>query len=129
MRKQSSTNSLNERFLAQTCELNTALNIIGGRWKAQLIYEIGRGVNRFSLLKEQLSNISDQVLGRQLRELEEQEIIVKEKLEHLIPVGIVYSLTEQGILLYPVLESLCQWGKIYTSPKPKCPLQMEIIND
>jgi len=84
MRKESSTNSINEQFLFQVCELNSAIAMISGRWKSQIVYSISQGNNRFHLLKKELSNISEQVLGRQLKELETHAIIIKKKFPKLL---------------------------------------------
>lgn len=117
MRKENSTNSVNEQFLFQVCELNSALAMISGCWKSQIVYSISKGSNRFHLLKKELPNISEQVLGRQLKELETHAIIVKRKITGTVPVGIEYVLTNKGKDLAPILESLCQWGKAYEEGK------------
>lgn len=124
MRKENSTNSINEQFLFQVCELNSALSVISGRWKSQIVYCISRGNNRFKLLKKELPNISEQVLGRQLKELETHAIIVKKSIPDTVPPGIKYVLTSKGNDLVPILESLCEWGKVYSEGKEiaVCPL-------
>jgi len=117
MRKENSTNSINERFLSQVCELNSAISMISGRWKSQIVYSISQGNNRFHLLKKELPNISEQVLGRQLKELETHAIIIKEEIPDTVPVGIEYVLTNKGRDLVPILSSLCDWGKSYADGK------------
>lgn len=117
MRKENSTNAINEQFLFQVCELNSGIAIIGGRWKAQIVYSISQGNNRFHLLIKELPNISEQVLGRQLKELEAHAIIIKKGIPDTVPVGIEYVLTSKGLDLVPILESLCNWGKIYADGK------------
>lgn len=87
MRKENSTNVINEQFLFQVCELNSAVAMISGRWKSQIVYSISEGNNRFHLLKKELPNISEQVLGRQLKELETHAILVKKELPETIPSG------------------------------------------
>ena len=117
MRKENSTNTINEQFLFQVCELNSAIAIISGRWKSQIVYSISQGNNRFSLLCKELPNISEQVLGRQLKELETHAIIVKRLIPNTVPVGIEYTLTNKGLDLIPILEALCNWGKAYADGK------------
>lgn len=118
MRKTTSTNAINERFLFQVCELNSALAIISGRWKSQLVYFISQGINRFNLLRKELPNISEQVLSRQLSELETHAILVKKEIPGTVPAGIEYVLTSKGQDLVPILQALCEWGKQYASGKP-----------
>ncbi|QES88326.1 hypothetical protein E0W69_006490 [Rhizosphaericola mali] len=60
MRKETSTNAVNERFLFKICKLNSSLAIIGGRWRAQIIFLISTGYDRFHLLEKELPNISRQ---------------------------------------------------------------------
>ncbi len=124
MRKEKSTNSINEQFLFQVCELNSALSVISGRWKSQIVYSISHGNNRFHLLKKELPNISEQVLGRQLKELETHAIIAKKTIPDTVPVGVKYVLTNKGNDLVPILENLCEWGKVYSEEKEilVCPL-------
>lgn len=110
-------NSINEQFLFQVCELNSAIAMISGRWKSQIVYSISQGNNRFHLLKKELVNISDQVLGRQLKELETHAIIVKKVIPDTVPIGVEYILTNKGVDLIPILESLCDWGKTYADGK------------
>ncbi|GGB82138.1 hypothetical protein GCM10007424_22710 [Flavobacterium suaedae] len=121
MRKEQSTNSINEKFLFGVCELNSAVNIISGRWKSQIVYSISEGNNRFNLLKKELPNISDQVLGRQLKELETHGILIRQNIPDTVPAGIMYVLTQKGIDLVPVLKDLCEWGKRYEGKEIKLP--------
>ena len=117
MRKKQSTNYANERFLSQVCERNSAISMISGRWKAQIVYYIYEGNNRFHLLQKKLPNISETVLARQLKELEKHAILVKMEIRNSTPAGIRYALTNKGIDLVPILESLCEWGKLYAEGK------------
>ncbi|WP_291911952.1 helix-turn-helix domain-containing protein [Chitinophaga sp. CB10] len=117
MRKENSTNAINEQFLFQVCELNSAIAMISGRWKSQIVYSISQGNNRFHLIKKELPNLSEQVLGRQLKELEKHAIIIRKEIPGTIPVGIEYVLTNKGRDLVPILTSLCEWGKTYESGK------------
>lgn len=91
--------------------------MISGRWKSQIVYSISQGNNRFHLLKKELPNISEQVLGRQLKELETHAILVKKEIPETTPTGIEYVLTNKGLDLIPILQSLCQWGKLYADGK------------
>jgi DNA-binding HxlR family transcriptional regulator len=117
MRKTQSTDYANEQYLFQVCERNSAISMISGRWKAQIVYYIYQGNNRFNLLQKKLPNISETVLARQLKELETHAILVKVKIPDTVPAGIKYVLTNKGEDLVPILESLCDWGKLYEGGK------------
>ena len=64
-----------------------------------------------------MPNISEQVLSRQLKELEKHAVILKTEIPDTVPAGIEYILTTKGKDLIPILESLCNWGKIYAKGK------------
>jgi DNA-binding HxlR family transcriptional regulator len=117
MRKKQSANYANEQFLSQVCERNSAINMISGRWKGQIVYYIYQGNNRFHLLQKKLPAISETVLARQLKELEGHAILVKMEASDTTPIGIKYVLTNKGLDLVPILESLCDWGKLYAGGK------------
>jgi DNA-binding HxlR family transcriptional regulator len=117
MRKEQSSNFINEQFLSRICERNSAISIVSGRWKSQIIFYISDGNNRFHLLQQKLPNISETVLARQLKELEAHAILVKREIYSKGPVGIKYVLTNKGVDLLPILDSLCNWGKLYASGK------------
>lgn len=117
MRKENSTNAINEQFLFQVCELNSAIAMISGRWKSQIVYSISQDNNRFHLIRKELPNISEQVLSRQLKELETHAIINKKEIPDTVPFGIEYVLTSEGYDLVPILENLCDWGKTYADGK------------
>ena len=91
--------------------------MISGRWKAQIVYYIYEGSNRFNLLQKKLPKISETVLARQLKELEKHAILVKVEVPDTVPAGIKYVLTNKGLDLVPILESLCDWGKLYADGK------------
>ena len=68
-----------------------------------------KGPIRFGELKKVLSPITQQMLTKQLRELERDQIINR-KVYEVVPPKVEYSLTEMGLSLKPVLNSWCQWG-------------------
>jgi DNA-binding HxlR family transcriptional regulator len=117
MRKKESSNYLNEQFLFQVCERNSAISIVSGRWKSQIVFHISQGNDRFHLLKQKLPNISETVLARELKDLESHAILVKKKISGTTPVGIQYLLTNKGNDLVPILDRLCHWGKEYAEGK------------
>jgi DNA-binding HxlR family transcriptional regulator len=117
MRKKESTDYANEQSLFQLCERNSAISMISGRWKGQIVYFISQGYDRFHLLQQQLPNVSETVLARQLKELESHAILVKRAIPNSVPMGVKYILTNKGVDLVPILDSLCKWGKLYADGK------------
>ena len=68
-----------------------------------------KGPTRFGELKKVLSPITQQMLTKQLRELERDQIINR-KVYEVVPPKVEYSLTEMCLSLKPVLNSWCKWG-------------------
>ena len=92
------------------CDFNHVLKLIGGRWKSYILFSIANGNNRYSLLKADIENISDQVLSRQLKEMEKDGLIIKTEIPNTIPNGILYSFTEMAESLVPHLRNICYWA-------------------
>jgi DNA-binding HxlR family transcriptional regulator len=110
LRKISSTNALNETFLLEKCILNKVLKIIGRRWISEILLLVEKDVCRFSMIKEQLDAISDNVLSQSLSELVRSGLL-KKKIYQQVPIKVEYSLSKTGKSLVNQLHQLCRWGK------------------
>lgn len=86
-----------------------ALKVIGGRWKAVILYHLFSGPKRLSELKRLAPNASQKVLIQQLREMEEHGL-VRRKVFAQVPPRVDYTATPLGLSLEPVIMSLCAWG-------------------
>ncbi|MGH7998818.1 MAG: winged helix-turn-helix transcriptional regulator [Brasilonema sp.] len=92
-----------------TCEVETTLKVIGGRWKVLIIRELMDGIKRFGELQRALDGITQKMLTQQLREMEEDGIIHR-KVYPQIPPKVEYSLTPLGESLQPILFAMHEWG-------------------
>jgi DNA-binding HxlR family transcriptional regulator len=90
------------------CSLVHAMNIIGGKWKPIIIYLLANGSLRFGKLLIFIPNISKKVLTEQLRELEEDGVLIRERFAETPP-RVEYSLSETGKTLLPILRQLSEW--------------------
>jgi len=109
MRKKTSSNFQNEKFLEYNCPFMTTLRFIGKRWKPAVMWKIKEGNTRFKLLKESLPYISDKMLSSTINELEADQIIEK-IIYNEVPLRIEYKLTEFGKDLLPILNCMNDWG-------------------
>jgi DNA-binding HxlR family transcriptional regulator len=94
------------------CSVETALSLIGGRWKGVVLFWLLKGKKRFGELRKILSNCSQRMLTVQLRELEEDGLVTRTVFPE-VPPRVEYELTEFGRTLEPVLISLKEWGDQY----------------
>ena len=95
------------------CFFELALQVMGGKWKPIILYHLGvGGVLRFSELKRGMSDVTDRMLTRQLRELEADGLIHREVFQQ-VPPRVEYSLTPLGLGLFPILGAMRDWGAEY----------------
>jgi DNA-binding HxlR family transcriptional regulator len=92
-----------------TCEVESTIKVIGGRWKVLIIRELISGAKRFGELQRSLHGITQKVLTQQLREMEEDGIVHRE-IYAQIPPKVEYSLTPLGESLKPILYAMHDWA-------------------
>jgi DNA-binding HxlR family transcriptional regulator len=91
-----------------------ALKIIGGRWKAVILYHLFDGPKRLSELRRLSPLVSQKVLVQQLREMEEHRIVHREVFAQ-VPPRVEYTATKLGLSLRPIIAALCEWGRTHAS--------------
>lgn len=104
------------------CPVETTLDLIGGKYKALIIWHLTDRKLRFSELRRLITSATPKMLTQQLRELEAQELVHRE-VYPVIPPKVEYSLTETGKSLMPILTAMRDWGADYLREKqiePNC---------
>ncbi len=92
------------------CPVTPFLLMIQGKWKAQILYELCiYDTARFGVLKKDLEGITNTVLTKSLRELEEDGLVKRVQFNE-IPPHVEYSLTPMGEDLKPIFYSIMNWG-------------------
>lgn len=92
------------------CGLEAALDVVGGKWKALILWHLDPEPRRFGELKRLLPGISEKMLIQQLRQLEADGVI-RRQVYPQVPPKVEYSLTAFGDSLNAALEPLCEWGE------------------
>jgi DNA-binding HxlR family transcriptional regulator len=92
------------------CGLDAAIDVIGGRWKALILWALHHGPVRTGELRRSVSGISEKMLIQVLREMEADEIVHREVF-HEVPPRVEYSLTPLGVRLNEALLPLGGWGE------------------
>jgi DNA-binding HxlR family transcriptional regulator len=91
------------------CPVTSYLHVMDGHWKPILVWYLKGEALRFGDLLEAAPDISTRVLTEQLKELEEDGIIIR-KAYNETPPRVEYHLSRYGETLLPVLAVLRQWG-------------------
>ena len=92
------------------CPAERATYFIGGKWKIRILFKLFFEKKvRFGVIKKTLSKITQQMLSKQLKELE-QDGLVNREVKQIMPPKVEYSLTLFGASLIPILKSLSNWN-------------------
>ena len=92
-----------------SCPFTTAIDVIGGKWKVIILYQLRGKTLRFGELKRIIPKITQKMLTQQLRELEKDKL-VKRRVYAEVPPKVEYTPTELAEKLNPALDLLCGWG-------------------
>ena len=94
-----------------TCPAERAIYFLGGKWKIRILFSLYDNKKvRFNELKKSSKNFTQQMLSKQLKELETDGIINR-KVYQVVPPKVEYSLTEFGLSVIPILKSFSDWNK------------------
>ncbi len=91
-----------------------AVELIGRRWTGAIVRALIGGPRRFNELLGMIPGLSDRLLTERLRELE-AEGLVRRDVDHGPPVSVSYQLTESGLKLEPVMQTLAAWAERWVS--------------
>jgi DNA-binding HxlR family transcriptional regulator len=94
------------------CAVQTAVSVVGGKWKPGILFRLQKGTFRFGELKREMPWISEKVLIRQLKELEASGIVSRKQYAE-VPPRVEYSLTAYGKKLGPLLTAMAEWGDLH----------------
>ena len=101
------------KYIEYECPVTLTLEIIGGKWKALVMYHLRNGPLRTGEIKRIIPDITQKMLTQQLRELE-SDGLVKRRVYDNVPPKVEYSLTPLGETTKPLLNALCSWGYTYS---------------
>ena len=97
-------------------DVEAAFRLLEGRWKLVILFHLfGGKVLRFSDLERAIPNITQKMLGQQLRRMESDGIVVR-KAYPQVPPKVEYSLTTWGQALCPALDAILKWADLRQQP-------------
>ena len=95
-----------------TCPFVVTQKVLSGKWAILILHALEQGPKRFNVLHRELSGITQATLTKQLRQLEEDGIIIR-KAYPQIPPKVEYQLSAIGMEFRLVLQQLGAWGNKY----------------
>jgi DNA-binding HxlR family transcriptional regulator len=99
-----------KRLEPDDCGFNLALNVIGGKWKSTILWELHVKPRRFGELSRLIPGITEKMLMQQLREMEGHGIVLRTVFPEAPP-RVQYSVTEFGLTLNDAVSAMAHWGK------------------
>ena len=104
--------------LQENCPVRAALDVVRGRWKPAILFELRTRARRFSELQAALPGITAQTLSLQLRQLEADDIVSRTVYPE-VPARVEYALSEFGATLSDMMDQLEAWGATYLAHRKK----------
>lgn len=105
-----------------SCPVSSTLDLIGGKYKALILWHLTGKTIRFAQLKKLVLEATPKMFTQQLRELEDDGLLIR-TVYPVVPPKVEYSLTEKGNSLRPILEAMFEWGSNLLKEsgcKPNC---------
>ncbi len=97
---------------SEHCPVEATLELIGGKYKALILWHLSESKLRFSELRNAIHGATPKMLTQQLRELEANDLVHRE-VYAVVPPKVEYSLTDLGRSLMPILVAMRDWGSGY----------------
>ena len=94
------------------CPVELTLDLIDGKWKGVILFHLQEGTLRFGELRRRLPGVTQRMLTKQLRALEDNGLVTR-KVYAQVPPRVEYTLSETGLRLRPVMDALKSWGEDY----------------
>ncbi|GLB49108.1 winged helix-turn-helix transcriptional regulator [Neptunitalea lumnitzerae] len=99
-----------KRFQEKIKSIQDTMFVIGGKWKIPIILSVYSGNKRFNEISNSIPKITNRVLSKELKHLEENLLITRNVIEDY-PVRIEYAVTDYGLGLEEIAKPLESWGK------------------
>ena len=109
-------------FTCSNCPMTRTMATIGSKWKPIIIYALGARTLRFGQIHVRIDIISKKVLTDQLKELEQDGILIRTVFKE-IPPRVEYHLTEKGLELLPILNMMTLWNSKYSETESKTEIE------
>jgi DNA-binding HxlR family transcriptional regulator len=107
--KENSTIQENKQYALEQCPVTYVMEKIGGYWKPIILYHLSNGAKRYSEVKRAIPAITEKVLIQQLKQLETDNLLIREA-KPVVPPHVTYKLSQSGERLMPVIAAMATWA-------------------
>ena len=104
----SSAKKINIETCEQPCLIERGMRVLGGKWKASILWHLKDGPVRFNELSRMLGGASKKMVDQRLKELEAQGLVTREVISDR-PIAVAYEITDFGRTALDILEKLKDW--------------------
>lgn len=104
----SSAKKINVETCEQPCLIERGMRVLGGKWKASILWHLKDGPVRFNELSRMLGGASKKMVDQRLKELEAQGLVTREVISDR-PIAVAYEITDFGRTALDILEKLKDW--------------------
>lgn len=104
------SNYVRVRDKVYPCTTSLVMDLIGGKWKASILYHLQASEKRYNELRKEMPSVTEMTLSLQLKQLEKDGLITREAHGDKPPIKVIYSLTNFGRQFIPVLEAITNCG-------------------
>lgn len=94
------------------CPIRTTLELVGGKWKLLILFQLSEGARRLSELRRAIPDISEKMLVQELKQLGTDELVIRHNYGE-VPPRVVYELTARGRHSLPLIEAMCRFAQAY----------------
>jgi DNA-binding HxlR family transcriptional regulator len=98
--------------ITSRCPIRTTLELVGGKWRLLILFQLAEKPLRLSELRKQIPDISEKMLIEELKHLVESHLAYRENFGE-VPPRVEYSITEKGRQALPLIEAMHQFATAY----------------
>ena len=95
------------------CPIRTTLELVGGKWKLLILFQLCQKPLRLFELKQQIPEISEKMLIQELKILVDSHLVIRHNFGE-VPPRVEYSATEKGKNVLPLIEQMSVFASNYT---------------
>jgi DNA-binding HxlR family transcriptional regulator len=103
---------MNPLKITARCPIRTTLELVGGKWKLLIVFQLFQGPLRLSELKKSIPDISEKMLIQELKTLVDSDLVSRKNFGE-VPPRVEYALTEKGKAAMPLIEAMRNFALEY----------------